>query len=281
MNPVIQKMLKKYDVDEFNAKSGENAFKEIIQEIALLGLWRAKFFEHAAFYGGTALRLLYGLDRFSEDLDFSLLVPDPNFRLARYHNAVRDELESLGMKVEIHQKDKRQDSVVQSAFVKANTQLNDFVIRLERKVLKVKFEVDTQPPPYFNTEVLVVYEPIEFAVRAVSKPDLFAGKLHALLCRNWRGRIKGRDWFDWVWYVKQKIPVHLRHLEAKMKQSGNLEKSTRLTEKLLVRMLEEAVDSVEMEKVLADIRPYIKDTSRLEAWSKDMFREIIKRTAFA
>src|SRR5438309_3791037 len=119
MNPAILSMLDRYKC--VTAQDYENALKEIIQEIALLGLWRAKFYEHAAFYGGSALRILYGLDRFSEDLDFTLLRPDKTFSLASYNQAIMDELRSFGFKVEVVTKTKKIVSNIESAFIKADS----------------------------------------------------------------------------------------------------------------------------------------------------------------
>ena len=101
-HPAIAKMLEKYDLS--SADKTYEALREILQEIVLLGLSRAGFFEHALFYGGTALRILYGLDRFSEDLDFSLITPDANFDLSIYENTVIEALHSFGFEVTIQLK---------------------------------------------------------------------------------------------------------------------------------------------------------------------------------
>ncbi len=289
MNPAIQTMLKKYTLSD--TRSLENALKEIIQEIALLGLWRAKFFEHAAFYGGTALRLMYGLDRFSEDLDFTLVTPNNAFNLAQYHQAVREELQSFDFLVRITEKENKknpQNATIQSAFIKADTLIHDLIVELGKgwrslphKILKVKFEVDTQPPPHFSTETHYLLQPTEFFVRTVAKPDLFAGKLHALLCRKWQTRVKGRDWYDWVWFVKEGIPVHVLHLESRMKQSGHLQPHDILTKDLLQEKLLERIDQVPFERMLDDVRPFIKDPRRLDIWSKAFFRTLVEKMVFS
>lgn len=157
MNPAIITMLERYRC--ITAADYENALKEIIQEIGLLGLYRAKFFEHAAFYGGTSLRILYGLDRFSEDLDFSLLKPDANFSLKPYLDAIKTELNALDFSVTVMTKDKNIETPIESAFIKANTKEHLLKIKVPEIIsdrmhsnanLNIKLEVDTDPPPGFR-----------------------------------------------------------------------------------------------------------------------------------
>jgi predicted nucleotidyltransferase component of viral defense system len=278
MNGAIEAMRKRYSPDYDHA----SAVKEIIQEIALLGLWRAKFFEHACFYGGTALRLLYGLDRFSEDLDFSLLRPSTSFKLVHYHQAICDELESFGLKVRITQKEKKVDTVVQSAFIKADSPQFDVTVvagpmrSLRSMVYKIKFEIDTQPPGNFKTEVRYLLQPVEFFVKTMSKEDLFAGKMHAVLCRGWKNRVKGRDWFDMVWFCKNQIPLHLGHLEARLKQSGFMGKSESLTQSRFRQLLTDRIAELDVDMARKDILPFIKDTQRLDVWSKSFFLSVIE-----
>jgi predicted nucleotidyltransferase component of viral defense system len=181
MNNVIDTMLKKYNcnsVDDYT-----NAFKEIIQQVALLGLWRAKFFENAAFYGGTALRIFYGLNRFSEDLDFSLLKPDPRFTLDKYNEALMTELKSFGFETDIQAKTKKVNSI-ESVTIKANMiQLLTILapanlsksVHVEQKI-KIKMEVDIDPPLLIRTESQILLNPIPFEVKLYQKPDLFATK---------------------------------------------------------------------------------------------------------
>jgi predicted nucleotidyltransferase component of viral defense system len=272
MMQAVEQMLKKYKLDSM--ASHENALKEIIQEIALLGLWRAKFFEHSAFYGGSALRILYGLDRFSEDLDFSLLKKDQNFKLVDYPQAILAELSSFGFNVEIIEKQRQTN--IKSAFIKADTKLYDLNVNLTpNKKLKIKFEIDTDPPGKFETETRYLLEPIEFYVKTYSKPDLFAGKLHAVLCRNWKMRVKGRDWFDFIWFIKKDIPVRLAHLEERMKQTGHLPIDTVLSLDILKSLLKKRIEELDIKLAKNDILPFISDTERLNVWSKEFFLDIL------
>ncbi len=231
----VKQMLAKYDCQ--STVEYTHALQEILQEIALLGLWRSKFFEHGAFYGGTALRILYGLDRFSEDLDFSLLRPNSKFQLHKYLAALEKEIQAFGFNVTIKLKNKSVASAVQSAFLKTDTATalvtitaNEAISRdiPEGKVLRIKLEVDTELPPGFDTEIKYLLHPISFAVRTYTLPDLFAGKIHAILCRQWKNRVKGRDWYDLVWYVANYPRLHLSHLEERMRQSGHWQEKERL-----------------------------------------------------
>jgi predicted nucleotidyltransferase component of viral defense system len=288
MHDIISTMLNRYKC--VTQEDYKNALKEIIQEVALLGLWRAKFFEKAAFYGGTALRILHGLDRFSEDLDFSLLTPDPHFSLAPYERAIQTELESFGFQVSFHLIEKNQETAIQSAFLKANTLehlMRIGVPLVERKrchveeTLKIKLECDTDPPPRFSTEARFLLQPIPFSVVTFAKPDLFAGKMHALLFRNWRQRVKGRDWYDFVWFVAQGIPLHLSHLEARMKQTGHLLPHETLTSSDFHALLEEKIEKLDLEQAKKDILPFLRNREAIAVWSVPFFQAVAEKIQIA
>lgn len=281
MDEAILTMLKKYSC--ITQQDYKNALKEILQELALLGLWRAKFFEKAAFYGGTSLRILFGLDRFSEDLDFSLLKPDPYFTLEPYERAIEDELESFGFDVSFQVVKKTQESAIQSAFLKANTVEHFVRIGVPEKIrkkshleesLKIKIECDTEPPLAFGTESRYLLQPIPFSILAYTQQDLFAGKLHALLFRSWGNRVKGRDWFDFVWFVSRRIPVNLIHLAERMKQTGHLAKEEILTHHMFLEMLRKKIDSLNIDQAKSDILPFIKDPAQIAVWSHPFFHAV-------
>lgn len=283
MHDAIKTMLKKYKCH--SEQDYINALKEIFQEIALLGLWRAKFFEKAAFYGGTALRILYGLDRFSEDLDFTLLKTDKNFNLAPYNQAVADELSSFGFQVTVEAKDKNIESNIESAFIKATTKKQLIIIKATSEItsrihrmntIKIKMEVDTNPPGQCDTEVKNIFLPIPFSVKTLTQPDLFAGKLHAILCRPWQKRVKGRDWYDLIWYVARDIPVNLTHLRDRLIQSGAWDKNGKFSIDELLNLLAEKIKQTDFENAKADILPFIVEKAAVTIWSKDFFSEVIK-----
>jgi predicted nucleotidyltransferase component of viral defense system len=283
MHTVIKKMLEKYKCH--SEQDYINALKEIFQEIALLGLWRAKFYEKAAFYGGTALRILYGLDRFSEDLDFTLLRADKHFDLTPYNQAVSDELSSFGFQVSVEVKNKNIASNIESAFIKATTKTQLLIIEAEPKItgrihkmntIKIKMEVDTHPPGDCETEVKNILLPIPFSVKTLVQPDLFAGKLHAILCRPWQKRVKGRDWYDLVWYVAHNIPVNLHHLRDRLIQSTAWDKKRKFTENDLRDLLKKKIDETDFENAKSDIIPFITDKDAVRLWSREFFMDVIK-----
>ena len=284
MHEAVTRMLAKYEPESVG--DSLRALREIIQEIALLGLWRAKFFEHAAFYGGTALRILHGLDRFSEDLDFSLLAPTPDFKLARYTDSLEEELRAFGFNVRMEMVDKSVQTAVQSAFIKANTRSELLVIDAgeERagqvgvsQVLKVKIEVDTDPPPGFSTSTRYLLQPIPFAVRSYSLPDLFAGKMHALLFRKWKNRVKGRDWYDFVWYAANHPRLNLHHLEQRMRQTGHWKCAEPISPTAFNDLLFDAIDRLDVNQARKDVAPFIKNQQMLDLWSHDFCRHVASR----
>ena len=287
MNDAVRQMLLKYELtaqDDYI-----RALREILQEIALLGLWRSKFFEQTAFYGGTALRILYGMDRYSEDLDFSLLSPDKSFDLNIYSRALRKELLAYGFEVQVEPIRKSADSAVQSAFLKTNTRNQLLKIKISEDIarripkgqlLKIKLEVDTDPPPGFSTESRYLLLPIPFFVRAYALPDLFAGKVHALLFRQWKLRIKGRDWYDFVWFVANHPQLHLAHLEERMRQTGHWTQTLPLTSEVLHEMLTEKIDTLDVNKALREVELYVKNRESLSVWSREFFHSVAARIQY-
>jgi predicted nucleotidyltransferase component of viral defense system len=284
MNEAIRQILAKYEIRSLN--DSLRALREVMQEIALLGLWRSKFFEKAAFYGGTALRVLFGLNRFSEDLDFSLLEKNEDFDLAEYGDALKRELDSFGFDVEIENRIKPAGTAIQSAFLKANTRSQMITVEFERgiiqqvprnQVLKIKLEIDTDPPSGFSTETRYLLRPVPFAVRTFSLPDLFAGKMHAVLCREWKSRVKGRDWYDLVWFAAYHPELHLSHLEQRMRQTGHWEGATALTATEFRVLLNRRIDLVSIDQIRREVEPFVKDTGSLALWSKEFFLDVASR----
>jgi predicted nucleotidyltransferase component of viral defense system len=287
MTPAILSMLDRYQC--VTVLDYENALKEIIQEVALLGLWRSKFFEHAAFYGGTSLRILYGLDRFSEDLDFSLLKPQKNFSLNPYLKAIEAELNGLGFTVSVEEKQKSIDTTIDSAFIKAGTKEHLLKIKVSHAVseriqknalLNIKLEIDTDPPADFKTEVKTLLQPIPFSVNTYQKPDLFAGKLHAVLQRSWKGRVKGRDYYDFVWYVARDIPVHLSHLEQRLRQSGGWVSERTMQHSDLIELLQKKIETIDIEVAKKDVLPFLRDPASVDLWSHQFFESLLLRLKF-
>ena len=284
MREALLKMLEKYDCGSSNEYS--RALREILQEIVLLGLWRSRFFEHAAFYGGTALRILYGLDRFSEDLDFSLLTSNSGFELGRYGESLEKELEAFGFNVQWEERSKAVDTSIQSAFLKANTYEQLLVITRDEditggihpgRMTKIKVEVDTDPPTGFSTESKYLLLPIPFYVRTYTLSDLFAGKMHAIICRKWKTRVKGRDWYDLVWYAANHPELNLAHLEQRMRQSGHWKGPSPITEEDFRGILAGTIDDLDVESARKEVEPFVRDPLAISIWSKDFFRDVAGR----
>ncbi|MBE7497613.1 MAG: nucleotidyl transferase AbiEii/AbiGii toxin family protein [Verrucomicrobiaceae bacterium] len=284
MNAALQSLIDRYQPN--TPQEWENALREIVQELALLGLWRAKFFEHAAFYGGTALRIFHGLPRFSEDMDFSLLKPDADFDFAPYLEAVRAELSALGFTFEVDRKPKQVTTAVDSAFIKGSTRINLLEIGAPAGLssrfpptqrLKIKLEVDTDPPAGAHDEVRTLLIPIPFQVRLYELPSLFAGKLHATLCRNWKTRIKGRDFFDFIWYLGKHVPCQLAHLQKRMEQTGHWNPNTMLDEAALKERLTQRFNEVDFAQARDDVRPFVRDADALALWSREFFLGLVEQ----
>lgn len=288
-HPALIKMLEKYDLT--NSNSSYDALREILQEIVLLGLYDAGFFKHAAFYGGTALRILHNLPRFSEDLDFSLLENNPEFNLKPYQEAIISTLKSFGFDVTIEIKEKNNSSAIASAFVKGNTiehllNINapkDITNKIHRdQAVKIKLEVDTNPPLEFETANVIRLTPRPFSINAFSLPSLYAGKMHAILCRAWSTRPKGRDWYDLVWYIANDVELDSLHLKARLSQSckyleeNNIQIPSELNKQTIKELLLQRIETLDVEKAKNDVQPFIKDIREIELWSKEFFVAVIE-----
>ena len=264
-------------------KDYQQALREIMQQIALAGLYRGGFFEKAAFYGGTALRIFYGLNRFSEDLDFSLLQSDENFRLNNYLKVIEDEFIAQGMAVSIKTKEKTVQSNIESAFLKLETLWSELVLEsvlpqfgLKQSIgLKIKIEVDTKPPLGFETEEKLLLKPFSFYVKCFAIEDLFAGKMHALLFRKWGNNVKGRDWYDMEWYIRRGTSLNIEHFLLRAKDSGDWEKDT-MTEEEFRKLLNERIETVNLEIAKNDAKRFIADQKALDIWSKNYFKDLIQ-----
>ncbi len=281
-------MIKEW-IEEYNPQNEEDilsALREIMQEITLAGLSRTDFFEKAAFYGGTALRIFYGLDRYSEDLDFSLLKPDSNFSIERYFKAILDEFKSLGLTVSIRKKIKQ--TAIDSAFLKAETIWQEIVLEdiikeigvRSNKTLKIKIEVDRQPPLNFKTEEKLLLRPFSFYVKCFTKPSLFAGKMHALLFRKWKNRVKGRDWYDLEWYIKKGIPLNVNHFLARAKDTNDWQGDS-ISNEQIIELLEMKIKSISVSSIKEDVVRFIKnDDDVLNIWSPEYFKDLIEKIKF-
>lgn len=273
---MLEQMLARYELTTGGQQL--QALREVMQEIALSGLYRGGFFDRAAFYGGTCLRIFYQLPRFSEDLDFSLLQADKGFSLEPYFAAITTEFAAHGVEVEIRQKQKTAATAIESAFLKNTTRVFDLSL-LGSQPIKIKFEVDTLPPAGFATEEKLLIEPFSFYVKCFQLPDLFAGKAHALLFRQWKNRVKGRDWFDFEWYIRKRVPLNLAHFNERALQTGNIDEP--LDMKGFASLLAEKVENTDLNSARQDVERFIADTSALDIWSTDYFHALAGKMVFA
>ena len=254
----------------------------------MCGLSRAGFFQKAAFYGGTALRIFYGLDRFSEDLDFSLKVKDSAFSLADYFHSVEKEVQAYGLRMSVTEKEKATDSNVKSAFIKGNTKelvLQFFADALlagkfaANETVKIKFEVDTNPPAFASFETKFRLLPSPYEVCLYDMPSLFAGKIHAVICRAWKSRVKGRDLYDYIFYLSRNAKVNLPHLRARLVDSGFLDEAESFDLETLKAILNKRFDEIDYASAKEDVRSFIRDKASLDLWSANFFKQMTEQLA--
>lgn len=283
MNNIIEQMLSKYEIKNTNDEI--NALKEIIQEIILSGLARGNFFDEAAFYGGTALRIFYKLDRFSEDLDFALIHPNKNFDLSKYFVYLEKELKAYGLNLEINTKQKNIESNITSAFVKGDTleHILKFFPNEENhkynhmlKNIKIKFEVDINPPSGATYEEKYKLLPSPHQIKIYDKESLFAGKIHAILCRNWKTRTKGRDLYDYIFFLANNTKVNLELVKNKLIESNYINANDKFSIDDLKNLLINKFKEIDYIEAKEDVIPFIKNTESLNIWSSEFFISITK-----
>ena len=266
-NEIYDNMLSAYGVT--TEQERRNAIFEANQQVILAGLYNGGFFDVAAFYGGTCLRIFHGLQRFSEDMDFSLLSLDDKFDFTKYFQPIIDEFAIVGREVEIKKKDKKSFGKVESAFLKDNTDVYDVSFQTDKSI-KIKIEVDTQPPLNFGTEQKLLLQPHSFMTRCFTLPDLFAGKMHALVYRGWKNRVKGRDWYDFEWYVRHNVPLDFAHLAERVRQFNNEE----IRREVFMSQLKDRLTSANINQVKSDVLPFVRNPKELDIWSNDYFVQL-------
>ena len=282
MHDNIKYMLDQYKIDTIEQQ--ENALIEIVQEIVLLGLSRDDFFKNAAFYGGTALRILYKLNRFSEDLDFTGLHEKcKSFEV--YKKSIEMTLAAYGFSFEFIKKQKNFDSPIESAFLKGNTSINFLQIGImynqhKDSNIKIKLEIDRTPALGFIHEAKLHTQPEPFYIQSLDLPSLLSGKLHAILFRERRLNIKGRDWYDLSWYLSKKVHYNFDYLCQKIKQTmkelkdhpKDLENISELNIKQAILSQIEKLDLVAAKK---DVIRFLRNPSDLDIWSHKYFTELV------
>jgi len=275
---IIQERLRSYSS---RTKQEElNALKEIYQEIALAGLARSDFFKSAAFQGGTALRIVHQLKRFSEDLDFVLLAPQEVFNWHAYLNAVQLEFNSFGVDLEIKNRSEAK-GVIKTAFLKENSfarilELNYDRLPSDEQKITIKLEVDTLPPEGSGFENAFLTYPYPFSILIQDLPSLFASKCHAILCRKYE---KGRDWFDFLWYFNKQVPINFSLLRNALQQSGPHKGKKITSKKWLLESLESKITSMDWKKAQHDVENFLRLEERkfVENWNQELFLQQLKK----
>ena len=270
---IFDQMLGRSDIK--TAQDKRNPINEVMQEIALAGLYRGGFFDKAAFYGGTCLRVFHGLPRFSEDMDFSLTEKNVEFDIENYFPAVIEEFKASGREVLITKKEKKVQTKVESAFLNDNTEMYDLSFKTEKEI-KIKIEVDTDPPLGFLTEQKLSLMPFSFMTRCFTLSDLYAGKMHALIFRNYKSRVKGRDWYDFEWYVRHDIPLNFPHFQIRAKEFNGLD----IDKEEFIKMLKEKIGTTDINMVKRDVMPFIQNPAELDIWSNDYFLQLADRIKY-
>jgi len=284
MNQIIEQMLKQYDSQNIYDK--KNVIKEVVQEIVLSGLSRANFFKKAAFYGGTALRIFYALERFSEDLDFSLKECDPSFEFSEYLPILEKEIRAYGLNFNTKVIEKTVESGIKSAFLKGSTKEHIMLFYPDEKLannigsnelIKVKFEVDTNPPNEATFETKYRLLPIPYEITLYDMPSLFAGKIHAVICRAWKNRVKGRDLYDYVFYLSRDTAFNLMHLSARLVQTGYILNGEQIAIDDVKEMLFKRFAEINFVQAKQDVLPFIKNVSELDIWNEEFFCGITEK----
>jgi len=292
---IVTEMLERYEISD--PDMALKALREILQELILFTLYQGNFFNSAVFYGGTALRILHSLDRFSEDLDFALRPGINGFSFSLFQKSILEGLQNFSIHVSF---DIRKDEVSPQGIAEShvrtgpiNTILSVEVDEKNRalrslaqrfpsnQTIKIKLEVDTGPCRSFNEETFFPLYPVPFPLRAMTLSSMFAGKMHALLCRSWGNRVKGRDWYDCLWFLKKKIPIDLAFLEDKLRHSGHWVEAHPLRIENFTALYLEKVENLDVEAAKKDVRVFLSGTPQvISSWSKDLFRSLANMFLF-
>ena len=285
---IVREMMSRYDLP--NQGIASRALREILQELVLFSLYQARFFEGVVFYGGTALRIIHGLDRFSEDLDFTVREQVGEFSFRSFGETIIRGLENFGIEAVFENQEHRSAG---QGIARSNIRtgpISDIlsvgpsgslegISRLfpANQTVRIRLEVDTGPPGSFLEESVFLLYPIAFPVMTMSLSSMFAGKMHALLCRPWRGRVKGRDWFDFVWFLQKRVSLNLGYLEDKLRGSGNFESNDPLSLADVKKMYLARVETLDVEGAKRDVGPFLRDAVSISAWSRELFVSLADR----
>lgn len=281
---LVEEMIKQYNPE--TTEEVKAALKEILQSIVLVGLSRSGFFNKASFYGGTALRIFYGLNRYSEDLDFTLNEKDENFNFEQYFKTINEVALSYGLELEISYKTKKIDTPIESAFAKLNTYQTLIKLKVNSnlkkylhkdELMKVKFEVDCYPSFGFNVESKWLDNPEYASVNVLDLPSLFAGKIHVILCRTYKNNVKGRDYYDFLFFIRKRVKPNLEFLKNKLIETGKLTINDEFNTDIVKQMLINKIKTVDFAQIKNDAQKFIFKNENLDYFSRELFIDMIQK----
>ena len=271
-----------FDANGVEESEAYSFARETMQKIILNGLSRGQFFKKAAFHGGTALRILHGINRYSEDLDFTLFEKDPDFKLERYLTYAESEIRSYGVTVSTKVRDKVVGNI-RTGDVKANYREmafeigfpNGLVESLHRdEVIRVKIDVNTDPPKGAGYDKLAMTEPLNYYLCAMDLPSMFAGKIGAILGRRWVNRVKGRDLYDYLWYVEKEVPINMEYLRSNLVAQEIIQQEDEFTIKTLRQLLSDKFETIKYASALEDVKEYLLERAPV-GWCPETFKDTL------
>ena len=276
-------------INSYNPKNPNEmklALREVVQSIVLIGLSRANFFAKASFYGGTALRIFYGLNRFSEDLDFTLNEVNESFTLKPYIKSIKEVALSYGFNINVEIKSKKINTPIESAFAKLNTYMTFISAKLDGKLtkhihkdelIKVKFGVDCNPSISFNIENKWITYPEIASINVLDLESLFAGKIHAILCRNYKNNVKGRDFYDFIFFINKGVKPNMVYLKDKLVASKVIKEDDDFSMDVLKKLLLNRFNQVDFSKIEQDAKNFTIHSEDLSLYCKELFIDCLSR----
>ena len=278
-NSVFSEKIREYN--PASALEQENVLQELMQLFVLAGLSKEGFFHQVQFHGGTCLRVVHGMNRFSEDLDFVLKEPDGNFEWSKYLNKVQGDAWQEGIHFEIVDKS-HLSGAVKKAFLKTDSVGKVLLLELPHqrhnaKKLRIKLEIDCNPPAGSTFETHYITFPVMAALTTQTLESGFASKSHALLCRKY---CKGRDWYDFLWYCARKTQINFDLLENALKQQGPWsDRELHVTPEWYLENMGTKIENVDWDTAKDDVARFLptKELKGLELWNSDFFRYHLSR----
>jgi predicted nucleotidyltransferase component of viral defense system len=245
-----------------------NRCREFVQLLCLKILDEHKLFDNLAFTGGTALRVVYGMKRFSEDLDFSL-VRKEGYSFSRMSDVMSGALALAGLKSELKPK---AEKTVHSAMLKFPRLLKELGLSpLENQKLSIKLEIDTNPPRGGHIQNRIIQRLYTFNIAYFDLPSMFATKLHACFFRSY---VKGRDYYDFLWYMGNNVKPNFTLLNNAIAQTH--EKTPVIDEGNFKEFLLQGIEKVDFKAARKDVERFLEDKSELRLFDTELIKNSIE-----